>query len=319
MFCRAIRSWLIVVLLVPASSFAGTIYVSNVIGNDRANGLFPEIGGGDNGPVATIGRALKIVQGTDAIVIANTGLPYVESVTFDRPDLQGTVRYPIVIEGNGATLRGAQRLSPDLWRRVGEGTYRFQPFRKGHYQLAVNGTPATEVRADEIAASPPRLEPLQWCAWHGHVYFRVEPTKFIDQYELEAPLFDVGLGLHNARNVVVRNLKFELFRLDGIAVTGNSRNVQILNVRSTANGRAGLSVSGTSQVTVGGLEMAGNRIAEQLTLLKGRISGLPETDVPAKPAPQAWDLKSNRYVRIVTPRPDQPPTSTAGKPAPTRR
>jgi hypothetical protein len=71
--------------------------------------------------------------------------------------------------------------------------------------------------------------------------------------------------------------------LDGIAVTGNSRDIRLVNIRSTGNGRAGLSVSGTSQVQVARLDLAGNREAEQLELLKGSIIELPEAQIPPKP------------------------------------
>ncbi len=290
---RAIRTVILTLFLLPAAARADIIFVNNVTGDDQFNGLASEIRTQIDGPVATIGRAVKIATGTDSIVIANTGEPYVESVTLNRPDQAGSEAYPIIIEGNGATMRGAARLPDGVWRRVGEGTYRYQPFRKGHYQLVVNGKVAVEARADRSADAPPALQPLQWCAHRGFVYFRIEPFtgapdeqfKYITDYEFEVPALEVGLGLHNARNVIVRNLNFEMFRLDGIAVTGNSRNVRLVNVRSTSNGRSGLSVAGASQVQVGNLDLAGNRVAERLVLMKGRIVDMLESQVPPKPAP----------------------------------
>jgi hypothetical protein len=316
---RLVWIGLCVMALAPRLAEGGTIYVNNALGDDRASGLFPEMRALGDGPVATVRRAFEIARASDTIVIANTGLPYAESVTLDRPNLSGTEVFPLVIEGNGAVMRGAQRLPSDVWQRVGPETYSYQPYRKGHYQLIVNGTPAKEVPVDRRATACPKLGPLEWSAFRGHVYFRVEPTKFIDEYEFEAPLFEAGLGLHNARNVVVRNLNFELFRLDGIAVTGNSRNVRLINVRSTANGRAGLSVSGTSQVQIGGLDLSGNRVAEQLVLAKGRVTELPKAQVPPKPTPTTWDLKSDRFVRIVAPRDEEAILSTATRPAAERK
>src|SRR5262249_10494245 len=151
-------------------------------------------------------------------------------------------------------------------------------------------------------------------AVHGHVYFRVEPGKFIDDYVIEAPLFDIGLGLHNMRHVTVRNLNIEMFRLDGIHVSGNSRDIRLENLRSTGNGRAGLVVAGTSQVQVGRLDLAGNRIAEQLVLLKGRVIDLPDSEVPPPPAPMAWDLDDGRYVRIRLKEIPDRPVATARRP-----
>jgi hypothetical protein len=57
----------------------------------------------------------------------------------------------------------------------------------------------------------------------------------------------------------------------------------LVYILSTANGRAGLSVSGTSEVQVAGLDLNGNREADELELVKGRIIPLPRTVVPPKP------------------------------------
>jgi hypothetical protein len=262
---------------------AATIYVNNITGNDHATGMSAEPGTPGDGPVATIRRALEIARGTDSIVIANTGEPYSESVTVDRPELFGSELYPFIIEGNGATMRGVRTLPPDVWTRVGEYTYRYQPYRKGHYQLIVDGAVAREVEWSGESALPP-LRPLEWCSHRGFIYFRVEPQKWLDQYTIEAPLFEGGFGFHNARNVVLRNLNVEAYRLDGVAVTGTSQNVRLINIRSTANGRAGLSVSGTSRVLVDNLDLAGNREAEQLILLKGHVTDVPHGNVPPKPS-----------------------------------
>jgi hypothetical protein len=109
----------------------------------------------------------------------------------------------------------------------------------------------------------------------GFVYFRVEPRRYVNQYEIESPALDIGLGLHNVRNVVVRNLTIEQFRLDGVHVSGNCRNIRLKNVRSTGNGRYGLTVTGTSQVQASALDLAGNRVGERQVLVKARVVDLP--------------------------------------------
>jgi hypothetical protein len=269
--------------LLSGNSDAGVIYVNNITGSDRANGFRENPGAPGDGPLATITRALQLASGTDLISIANTSVPYEESVTVDRPELSGSERFPFIVEGNGAVMRGAKRLPADAWRRVGQEFYRYQPYRKGHYQLVVNGTVAEEAATPSGEPTASALSPLQWYARRGFVYLRLEPQTFVDQYEIQAPLFDIGFGVHNVRNVVVRNLVIELYRLDGVAVTGNSQNIRLVDIRSTANGRAGLSVSGTSEVQVAGLDLNGNREADELELVKGRIIPLPRTVVPPKP------------------------------------
>jgi hypothetical protein len=81
---------------------------------------------------------------------------------------------------------------------------------------------------------------------------------------------DVGLTLYNVRNVVVHDLTFRHFRLDGVSAPDNCRDVLLLGVRSLENGRAGLAVGGSSQVVMQGGELERNRVTN--ILVTGRAT-----------------------------------------------
>ena len=291
-----VRQWLQILFLVSLSCSvvrAGTIYVNNTTGDDRAHGRSPEILGRFDGPLVTIGRALQIAYASDTIEIANTGYPYRESIIVDRPALSGKAAFPFIIEGNGAVVQGSVPLPARVWSFVGQGTFRYQPYRRGHYQLVLNGTPANELRVPRTALERPALQPLQWCAFQGWVYFRVEPGRYVDQYQLGAPRFDVGLGLHNVRHVVVRNLRIEQFRLDGIHVSGYSRDIRLENIASSGNGRAGLALTGAARATITQLELKANRIVQRLELVNGRIYELPAPPMRDSTSSNAFSREGN--------------------------
>ncbi len=278
----------------PAS--AAIIYVDNISGDDQADGRARQVRSRTEGPVRTVSRAIQLANSTDVIFVAPSDVPYEECVVLDRPDLYGSPDLPFVIEGNGALLRATAVLPEHVWRYVGGGVYRYQPYRKGHYLLLVNGKPAEEVRVPP-AGPPPKLEPMQWCAYHGWVYFRVQPRTFIDQYKIEVPCYQVGIMLHNARYVTVRNFRIEYYRLDGLHVSGNSRGVRLENIVSTGNGRAGLAVSGTSRVAAGGLKLEGNRLHDKLVLMKARLTNIPADQLSQLPHPHPF-IDPLRAVRL---------------------
>src|SRR3990172_4448026 len=147
---RLAAFFLFCAMLTCRASQGGTVFVNNLIGDDRANGLDQDVIGTQGGPVATVARALRIAKASDTIWIANTGTPYDESILIDWPGQGGTGLYPLVIDGHGAVFRGTRRVPADVWQRVGEGTYRYQPYRKGHYQLLVGGAPAAEAKVQRF-------------------------------------------------------------------------------------------------------------------------------------------------------------------------
>lgn len=251
-----------VFLCLPAR--AQVVYINNASGNDAFDGRSPRPLGGGRGPVKTLQRALEIAAPGETIRLALSDRPWVGGLSSGRPGLGGIEGNPVIIDGAGCTITGRMPLPPRVWSYMGNGVYRMQPFRKGYYQLFLNGEPATYVdyKPSTDNAELPQLNPLEWTHDEGHIYFRVKENSYIEDYALEYPGDDVGLDLYGVRHVVVRNLTLEGFYLDGITVHGDSSNVLIESVTSRFNARSGLAIGGIATVEVRGSTFTANRLCE---------------------------------------------------------
>ena len=105
---------------------ARTLYVNNRVGSDRFNGVAPEAVNRQTGPVATIGRALKLAKRSDIISLADTGVPYYESISLVGTRHSGTGERPFMIVGNGATLSGAIAVPETAWQQVGKDLWKLK-------------------------------------------------------------------------------------------------------------------------------------------------------------------------------------------------
>src|SRR5262249_16900547 len=83
------------------------IYVNNLTGDDHFNGEASVIRTPSEGPTRSIAKALRRALPGDRIVVANTEVPYRESISLWGEHLSGGPAGPLVIEGNGATLDGS--------------------------------------------------------------------------------------------------------------------------------------------------------------------------------------------------------------------
>ena len=105
---------LLAVSLLPVAAAAGRdIHVSNIAGDDTFTGRVSQSVAGRSGPVRTIGKALRLAQAGDRIVVANTGQPYRESISLVGTRRSGYSQQPFSIEGNGATLDGSVAVPPE--------------------------------------------------------------------------------------------------------------------------------------------------------------------------------------------------------------
>ena len=109
------RSLVIIVATLAAVSDVGArdIYVNNVAGDDRHPGTMERASGLGHGPCRTIARALRAAERGDQIVLANTGVPYRESITLEGGRHSGYPSRPFAIRGNGAGQ--ARRNRPSTW------------------------------------------------------------------------------------------------------------------------------------------------------------------------------------------------------------
>ncbi len=257
---RSRAAILIVATLAVGGANAETIYVNNVTGDDRAVGAY-EDSVGERGPVRSIRRALQLARVGDHVLLTATGQPYREEVSLSGPRLHGTRTNPFILDGRGATLEGMISTAGVRWRPERQEIFSFAPRYKAHQQLFFDAQPA--VRRD--VSSPAELADLgdrEWTLVNGRIYFRVEPNRLPQDYQLEYADLPTGVTLYQCRHVRIQNLKIRGFQLDGINATDGVRDTRLINIESLDCGRSGVAVGGTSEVDLVRSKLAGNAVAE---------------------------------------------------------
>lgn len=252
-----------------ASAAAGrNVFVDNLRGNDRSMGVVAglEAAGVGNGPVRTLGRALRLAQPGDRIVLAATDRPYRESVTLSGARHSGDQRTPFTIAGNGAVLDGSAPVPTNAWEPYRGNVFRFRPERLAHQQLFLDGRPAPRVASAGPATEVPRLSPGEWCLHGSHIYFAVARAKLPSDYPLSYAKETVGISLVHVRHVAIADLTVQGFQLDGINAANDARRVTLLGVTCRGNGRAGVAVGGACQVNLEQCVLGDNAVAQLLTL-----------------------------------------------------
>jgi len=261
---------------------AETYYVNNRVGNDRFDGLSELPIGGDNGPVRSLGLALRRAGKSDVIVIAATGNPYFESLTLMGPKHSGTGLHPFQIIGNGAELSGARPLPPEQWQLAENSIWRITPIRKGHFQLIDNGVALPEVPCPREATALPERPVGHWCAWRGSIYFRTDIETSPRDMDLSIAEDGVGLTLLAIENVVIGNLSLKHYRLDGINAHDRCREVVLDRITATENGRSGITVAGCSKVSIFDSASRANRSNSLLITELGQAD-VEDCDFDAEP------------------------------------
>ena len=262
---------------------AEIIYVDNRGGNDTFDGATDEPVDIETGPVKSIRRALFLARQGDTIVIANRGLPYYEQLSLNgrRHSGFGEARFTII--GNGAVISGARLVPPTEWKPVGPDLYQFEPKRKGHYQLILEGKVLPETPVEAGANVLPEIAPGNWAAWRGSIYYQAKRFESPAEQLFAFAEGDVGLSLSEVHDVTITGLKFQHFRLDGVSAHSQCRSITLDNVQSEGNGRAGLFVGETSRIEALNCTFSGNR--RYNVLVRGRNAALrvePElTEPPA--------------------------------------
>ena len=256
---RLLLSLLLVSLLTTAAR-ASVIYVDNLRGRDVCDGLVEDPIDRISGPVRTLTRAAALAGPSDTIHVINTGHPYQGDLRLFGRRHSGIATLPFRVIGNGAVISGAKPVPATSWRSVG-GLWQLAPRRKGHFLLLRDGKPLPRHDHDRDAAEPV-LESLpdgHWTVWRGKIYYRT--SELIDSgiANLSIAGGDCGVTLYAVRHVRIENLVVQHWRLDGISAPGLCRDVVLHNVKCRQNARAGLVISGTSQLRGETIELSDNR------------------------------------------------------------
>ncbi len=111
---------------------AADYFVNHEIGDDQFDGLAATVEAAPRGPVRTILRAIKAAGPGDTVHLAPTATPYPESVmlythpTWYHPG--GEADKPLVIDGHGATVTGADPCPAPGWTVWRDRVYRRDDF-----------------------------------------------------------------------------------------------------------------------------------------------------------------------------------------------
>jgi len=237
------------------------LYVDNRAGNNALNGIAPKIVGGKNGPVKTIQRALDYAKPGDKIILINNDTPYYETFTLSGRRMSGIGKEKFSILGNGATISGAIPIPMNGWRQTQNGLWKVTPFRKGFFNLYLNGKTLPEHKAEK--GQPVKLDEIpsgKWAVYQGAIYYHglKNQSPPVESFSLAGK--SVGLSLIDVNDIYISDLTFENFRQDGINIHNRCKRIVLEKVTCSGNGRSGLSVNGTSEVEVIDSKLIDNRI-----------------------------------------------------------
>jgi hypothetical protein len=248
----------ILMLMGAQTAQARTIYVDSRLGNNAYDGTAAEPFNAWVGPVRSLDRAMQLVCPGDVLMLVDNGTPYFGGLSFVGSRFSGTPDYPFRLEGGGAVISGAKPLAPGSWVEVSRNLWRTTPIRKGWYQLIREGEAVPRVELSAPTNALPDLPVGSWADFRGRIYYRSPPDQTPMQHEFALAEEETGLTLLGVQNVVISNVTFRHFRVDGINAHDRCENVILDNVSSNQNGRAGIVVGGTSNATIIGGEVAGN-------------------------------------------------------------
>jgi hypothetical protein len=251
--------------ILATEGLAADIYVDNLAGDDRFDGASPTLQGGGRGPFRTIRRALRSASGGQRIHVANTGTAYRESISLQGGNHSGSEQRPFELIGNGAVLEGAAPVPPRFWQHVGAEVYRFAPPLKSYQMLFLDGIPAERVAVQPGDGQVPALQPLQWCLFQRHIYFRPAEGRSPDQHAISYCHLPVGITLYEVRGVVVRDLIVQGFQLDGINAHDGVFDAILRGVVCRGNARSGVSVGGASRMHIDDCILGNNGTAQLRT------------------------------------------------------
>ena len=150
---------------------AADFHVDSEIGDDAHDGLAATVESATRGPVRTILRAVKVAKAGDTVHFAVGRNPYRESLLLSaHPNWNhpgGEPGRPLVIDGHGATLTGAEHCPPAGWE-----PWRGRVYRRDDFPQAA----ALMVGDERVPAASPTLalEPGDWIYFppHKHLYMR---------------------------------------------------------------------------------------------------------------------------------------------------
>jgi hypothetical protein len=218
---------------------ATTLCVDGNAGSDANDGV--------TAPVRTISRALQLLRPGDTLSLTPTPEPYHESL---RVSVGGSPGKPLIIEGNGTTLTGAELAPTTGWEAKGDAFCL-------PYPTEVKIISGPDVFYAQAKPGQP-LQPKQWFWEAGVLTFRPAAGKTPADYQLFLHVRDCGFAVAGPGHIIVRNLNCERFWNDGFNIHSGSAPVWFENIRAVHNGDEGFSAHENCECYVRGAYLARN-------------------------------------------------------------
>lgn len=235
------RNSLPVILLLLACGLDAAVrdlYVDNRKGDDRHAGTDAAA------PLATLARAVALLQPGDTLHLANSGRPYRESLRLFGKS--GTPAAPLVVDGGGAVLTGLEVTKAEDWEPQPDGTL---GYRLRGPKLAPNCCPVLRDGDQYVPVSPANAAvPPGHYAWADGL-LRYRPAAAAAPGELAVSARECGVQLHDASYIRVGNLVCEGFYNDGFNFHGDCQDLLFANVEARYNGDDGFSAHEDVSVT----------------------------------------------------------------------
>lgn len=228
----------VIIAAIIASPLCAETYVVDGMRGDDAND-------GVTAPFRTIARGAAALQPGDTLRIVPMDEPYRESLTIRRHGLPDA---PIVIEGGGAVLCGADPAPTEGWTDT-DGI--FSVPLASHDRMMVFGPERHFFRGK----SPTDLEPEQWFWANGTFYFRPAQGKHPNDYGLLVAANAArasGIATTGAGWFIVRDLTCMNFWNDGFNLHGGTGPAWFENITGIWNGDEGFSAHENAECYVRG-------------------------------------------------------------------
>ncbi len=240
---------LAVFLLVPRA-MGSDIFVDNLAGDDRSDGRSRLRSRNGTGPVRTLDRAMRVANTGDTINIINNNVPYYGSLNLTGGKHSGNNVVPFRIVGNGATISGARKVATSAWREHSGDVWSIEPPKKGRYMLLRDGEPVARYATAFDSPFPEGLPEGQFAVCRGRIFYRAAKRALLSENEFAIAQGTSGISLWGVRYVIIQDLKVQHFRIDGVNAHDLCRNVMFDRVTAVSNGRAGVTVKGSSQIVM---------------------------------------------------------------------